>query len=137
VTKKEEEMLRRWERKILRGIYGAVREGEEWRIRTNGEIQQLSQKPDIVVEIKRARMRWAGHVQRMPEERVVKKMFTVQPGGSRRKGRSRLRWVDDLEEDLRKIGTRGWRGMEAGYCRGPGCSTADDDDDDDDDVCRS
>jgi hypothetical protein len=62
MRKEEEEMLRRWERKILRGIYGAVREGEEWRIRTNGEIQQLYQKPDIVVEIKRARMRWAGHV---------------------------------------------------------------------------
>jgi hypothetical protein len=108
MTKKEEEMLRRWERKILRGIYGAVRDGEEWRIRTNGEIQQLYQKPDIVVEIKRARMRWAGHVQRMPEERVVKKSFTGQPGGSRRKGRPRLRWVDDLEEDLKKIGIRGW-----------------------------
>jgi hypothetical protein len=41
------------------------------------------------VEIKRARMRWAGHVQRMPEERMVKKIFTGQPGGSRRKGRPR------------------------------------------------
>jgi hypothetical protein len=68
-------------------------------------------KPDIVVEIKRARMIRAGHVQRMPEERVVKKIFTGQSGGSRRKGRPRLRWVDDLEDDLRKIGTRGWRRM--------------------------
>jgi hypothetical protein len=39
-------------------------------------------------------------------------MFTGQPGGSRRKGRPRLRWVDDLEEDLKKIGIRGWRRME-------------------------
>jgi hypothetical protein len=48
---------------------------------------------------------------RMPEERVVKTIFTGQPGGSRRKGRPRLRWVDDMEEDLKKIGIRGWRRM--------------------------
>jgi hypothetical protein len=118
-----------------------VREEEECRIRTKGEIQQLYQKPDIVVEIKRERMRWAGHVQRMPEERVVKKIFPGQPGGSRRKGRPRLRWVDDLEEDLKKIGISGWRRMaedRKGWRRrllqrsGPfkGCSTPDDDDDD-------
>jgi hypothetical protein len=70
---------------------------------------------------------------------VVKKIFTGQPGGSRRKGRPRLRWVDDLEEDLKKIGIRGWRRMaedREGWCRllqrsrpFKGCSTTDDDDD--------
>jgi hypothetical protein len=75
----------------------------------------------------------------MPEERVVKKIFTGQPGGSRRKGRPRLRWVDDLEEDLKKIGIRGWRRMtedREGWKRRllqrsrpfKGCRTADDDD---------
>jgi hypothetical protein len=43
---------------------------------------------------------------------MVKKIFTGQPVGSRRKGTPRLRWVDNLEEDQKKIGIRGWRRME-------------------------
>jgi hypothetical protein len=33
-------------------------------------------------------MRWAGHVQRMPEERVVKKIFTGQPGWQQEEGKA-------------------------------------------------
>jgi hypothetical protein len=41
-------------------------------MRTNIEIQELFKQPDIVVTIKKRRIRWAGHVQRMPETRSVK-----------------------------------------------------------------
>jgi hypothetical protein len=44
-------------------------------MRTNIEIQELFKQPDIVVTIKKRRIRWAGHVQRMPETRSVKKVF--------------------------------------------------------------
>jgi hypothetical protein len=54
-------------------------------------------------------IRWAGHVQRMPETRSVKKVFLGKPDGRRRRGRPRKRWLDDLEEDLRKLGVKGWR----------------------------
>jgi hypothetical protein len=45
----------------------------------------------------------------MPETRSVKKVFLGKPDGRRRRGRPRKRWLDDLEEDLRKLGVKGWR----------------------------
>jgi hypothetical protein len=64
--------LRTWERKILRKIYGPVYDNEIWRIRTNKELMALYQELDIVAEIKKARLRWLGHVERMSEDRVIK-----------------------------------------------------------------
>lgn len=109
MTQMEEEWLRRWERKILRRIYGGINENGVWRTRTNQELRALYQEPDIVTEIKTGRLRWAGHVQRLPETSTTKKIFTGGPGGRRRRGRPRKRWVDDLEDDLRKLGVRRWR----------------------------
>jgi hypothetical protein len=43
----------------------------------------------------------------MPETRSVRKVFLGKP--DERRGRSRKRWLDDLEEDLRKLGVKGWR----------------------------
>jgi hypothetical protein len=79
-------------------------------MRTNIQIQELLKQPDIVVTIKKGRIRWTGHVQRMPETRSVKKVFFLgKPDGRRRRGRPRKRWLGDLEEDLRKLGFKGWR----------------------------
>jgi hypothetical protein len=72
---REEEWLLRWERKILRKIIGATNDKDGWRMRTNIEIQELFKQPDIVVTTKKGIIRWAGHVQRMPETRSVKKVF--------------------------------------------------------------
>jgi hypothetical protein len=40
---------------------------------------------------------------------VLRKFFLAKPDGRRRRGRPRKRWLDDLEEDLRKLGVKGWR----------------------------
>jgi hypothetical protein len=57
--------LRTWERKVLTKIYGPGYDNGIWRIRTNKELTALYQELDIVAEIKKARLRWLGHVERM------------------------------------------------------------------------
>jgi hypothetical protein len=45
----------------------------------------------------------------MNETRTVKKIFEEKLGGRRGRGRPRLRWIDDVEDDLRSMGTKRWR----------------------------
>jgi hypothetical protein len=48
LKKEDENILRRFERKIIRRIYGPVRQGREWRIRNNEEIFNIIRKKDKV-----------------------------------------------------------------------------------------
>jgi len=59
--------------------------------------------------IKAPRLRWLGHVQRMDNKLMPKQILYDQPFGTRRKGRPRKRWIDDVEEDLQTLGVRNWR----------------------------
>jgi len=45
----------------------------------------------------------------MSDERVVKRLYQNTPEGSRSVGRPRLRWIDDVREDLRRMGVTNWR----------------------------
>jgi hypothetical protein len=68
-------------------------------------VRQLYGELDIVTEIKKkGRLRWLGHVERMSEERAVKRLYQNTAEGSRSVGRPRLRWMDDVREDLRRMG---------------------------------
>ena len=50
------------------------------------------------------RMRWAGHVARMGEEKGVYKVLLGKPEGRRPLGRPRRRWVDNNRMDLQEMG---------------------------------
>lgn len=78
-------------------------------MRTNAELYDLHKELYIITVIKRFRIRWAGHVQRMTEDRAVKIMLIGGPGGRKSRVRPRSRWVDDVDEDLRRLGVRRWR----------------------------
>jgi hypothetical protein len=45
LKEKEIRMLNVWERKILRKIFGAKKEGNEWRIRNNQELRNMYGQP--------------------------------------------------------------------------------------------
>ena len=58
------------------------------------------------------RMRWAGHVARMGEDRGVHRVLVGKPEGKRPLGRPRRRWEDNIKMDFQKVvGGRG-DGME-------------------------
>ena len=65
--------------------------------------------PDIVSIIKIRRLEWLGHVVRINETRSVKKIFEGKLEGQRGRSRPRLRWINDVEDDLRKLGVKRWR----------------------------
>ena len=58
---------------------------------------------DIVADIRKKRLEWTGHVVRIDQGRTVKKIFESKLEGSRRKGRPRLRWLEEVENDLREM----------------------------------
>jgi len=68
---REEWRLRVFENMVLRRIFGPRRDEitGEWRRLHNGELNDLYPSPNIVRVIKSRRMRWAGHVAHMGEER--------------------------------------------------------------------
>ena len=71
LTLREERKLRVFENMVLRRIFGPRREDvmREWRRLHYKEINDLYYSPNIVRVIKWRRVRWAGHVARMGEER--------------------------------------------------------------------
>ena len=76
----------------------------EWRTLHNEELNDLFSSPNIVRVIKLRRMRWAGHVARMGEERRVYRVLVGKPEGKRPLGRPRRRWVDNIRIDLQQVG---------------------------------
>ena len=64
----------------------------------------MYRSPNIVKVIKSRRLRWAGHVARMEEDRRAFKILTGKPTGKRPLGRRRRRWEDNIRMDLEKIG---------------------------------
>ena len=99
-----------FERRVLRTVYGGVQEQGEWRRRMNHELARLYGEPSILTVAKTGRMRWAGHVARMPDNNPAKLVFASNPTGTRRRGAQRSRWLDQVERDLTDVGCpRNWR----------------------------
>jgi len=77
---------------------------EEWRRLHNEKLNDLYSSPNIVRVIKSRRIRWAGHVARMGEERGVYRVLVGKPEGRRPLGRPRSRRVDNIRMDLQEVG---------------------------------
>jgi hypothetical protein len=97
-----------FERKILRRIYGPIKDRDQWRYRFNKELYDLFKEPRLSVVIRIARLRWAGHVARMDENCMPRRLMYVQPEELRKVGRPRARWEDEFGKDARMLGLRSW-----------------------------
>ena len=93
-----------FERKVYRRTLGPVydNEKEKWRILTNKEIYASVKKPTIIETISLNTLCWFGHVQRMEENRVPKRVYIYMNLGTRRlRGRPRNWWQNEVREDGR------------------------------------
>jgi len=104
LTKKEEQVLLIFERKVFRRIYGPKYENGEWKSRTNRELEEMSKGENIKKWIKRQRISWLGHLEIMEEDRMPEKIFTQELEGTRIRERSRKRWKEEVERDLQVLG---------------------------------
>jgi hypothetical protein len=70
-----------FENRVLRRIFGPKRNEVtgEWRQLHNEELHILYASPNIIRQIKSRRMRWAGHVARMGEERNMYRVLMGKP----------------------------------------------------------
>jgi len=95
-----------FENMVLRRIFGPRRDEVtgEWRRLHNEELSDLYSSPSIVRMIKSRRIRWAGHVAHMVEERGAYSVLVGKPEGKRPLGRPRSRWVDNIRMDLQEVG---------------------------------
>jgi hypothetical protein len=93
---REEHRLRVFKNRVLKMIFIPKKEkGQEGKYNKNDPM----------------RMRWAGHVARMGDERNTYKLLVGTPGGKRPIERSRRRWVDNIMMVLGETGL-GWYGLD-------------------------
>jgi hypothetical protein len=94
-------------RRILGPVYD--NEKENWRILTNKEIYAILKKPTTTETIRLHRLRWFGHVQRMGENIIPKRVLCMNLETRRPRGRPRHRWQDEVREDGSIDGGEEWQ----------------------------
>jgi len=98
-----------FERKILRKIFGPTKEDNgNWRIKTNIELDELIKHRNIINYVNAQRLSWFGHINRMPETSIVKKIHKWKPFTGRPVGRPKCRWKDDVRNELKKMKLIKW-----------------------------
>jgi hypothetical protein len=73
----------------------------------------MSKEENVVKWIKGQRISWLGHLEGMEEDRMPKKIFTQELEGTRRRGRPRKGWKEEVERELQVLGVRRWRELVA------------------------
>ena len=98
-----------YERKIPRKIFGPTKEDNGfWRIKTNKELNELINYWNIIIYVKVQRLGLFGHINRMLETNIVRKIYTWKPSTRRPEGRPKSRWEDDVRNYLRKMKLIKW-----------------------------
>jgi hypothetical protein len=73
------------------------------------ELYELHKDVDLVTFIKLKRLQWAGHVQRLPLDRIPKKVLRAKFTSSRPAGKPARRWVGGVKDADSMLRCRSWR----------------------------
>ena len=101
-TRGQEARLEVNEMRMLRWMCGVTRRDNirNDHIRGTTRVVQASKK------ITEKRLKWYGHVSRMKDEHIVRRMLDVEIPGKRRRGRPNLRWKDACKIDMTEVGLK-------------------------------
>ena len=92
--------LRATERRVLRMICGVTLKD----IVESTVIASKVRVDDLEEHLRQKRLRWFGHIARRDEEVEIKEVFESKIEGWRKRGRPVKRWIDVVEEDMKKRG---------------------------------
>ena len=86
--------------RCLRDIVG-VSKWDQW---TNEAVLERAGEYPVGEQIRRRRMQWLGHLERMSPDRVQRAILRARPTGrTRTKGGQKQRWIDVVNEDLKDV----------------------------------
>jgi hypothetical protein len=106
LTKREQNQLLVFERKVLRSICGPKIENGVCRRRYNHKFDKEFNSQNTLNVTKTRRLRNAGHMIRRPEDLPPKALFRAKPNGRRNQGRPKSRWEDGVNSDSLALGVR-------------------------------
>ena len=101
MRKQDEKRILTAEMSWLRKIAGISR---LQKIRNDDIRQSLGIQTTLLDKVVQRRLRWFGHVERMPADRIPHNALHARFEGKRNKGRPRLRWIDNINEDITSLG---------------------------------
>ena len=71
---------------------------------SNADLYKKTKCQSVVLEIKRRRIRWLGHVLRMDQDRIPKVALRWTPPGKRKRGRPKTTWRRTVMTELTEMG---------------------------------
>jgi hypothetical protein len=71
-------------------------------------LYDLFKEPKLSITVRIARLRWEGHVRRMDEEALPRRIMCVTPGGQRKMGRPKAHWREEVGKDAKMLVIRSW-----------------------------
>ena len=73
-------------------------------------MDELIKHRNVINYVNALRLSWFGHINRMPETSIIKKIHKWKPFTGRPVGRPKSRWEDDVRNDLKKMKLIKWAG---------------------------
>jgi hypothetical protein len=82
-----------------------------WRRKFKKELLEETKMTPIKYYIRGQRIQWIGHIMRGSDVKIIKTVMSWKPTGKRSRGCLRKRWIDVVEEDLKRIRVNDWRNI--------------------------